>query len=223
MSVSCLIFFLSPFFGAFIQQLYIIYYSRWLIFIYSMLLAKQHINWCSWMTYSDILIIHGYFFSLFSFSLSRLWIRICRNSISNSTQIQCQKISNYTRLSTCWFRQLVPWAVNWFIASSKETSWKNLLLILIQVCKNFLFSFFHHFICLSIHYHCLAWPCLSSTFVIMWLVSSATLSMVGVVSTTSALILLSAWKWWLTTLQGDKKKIPIIQQSPYSQPSSQFS
>lgn len=138
-------FFLSPFFGAFIQQLYIIYYSRWLIFIYSMLLAKQHINWCSWMTYSDILIIHGYFFSLFSFSLSRLWIRICRNSISNSTQIQCQKISNYTRLSTCWFRQLVPWAVNWFIASSKETSWKNLLLILIQVCKNFSLFLFSPF------------------------------------------------------------------------------
>lgn len=80
----------------------------------------------------------------FSFSLIafRLWIRICHNSTNNSTQIQCQRILNYIRLSTCWFRQLVPWAGNWFIVSSKETSWKNLLLILIQVCWEKISIFF---------------------------------------------------------------------------------
>lgn len=162
--------FSSPLFGAFIQHCTsFIIRDAW--FLCAMLLAKQHVNWCSWMTYSDTLIIHGHKY-ISPISLSRLWIRICRNSISNSTQIQCQRISNYTRPSTCWFRQLVPWAVSWFIASSKETSWKSLLLTLIQVCKDFSLIFrlpFNRFICSSI--------VSPTTFVIMWLVSSVILSM----------------------------------------------
>lgn len=146
-------------------------------------------------------------FSLSLFPLSRLWIRICRNSISNSTQIQCQKISNYTRLSTCWFRQLVPWAVNWFIASSKETNWKNLLLILIQVCKNFsLFVFclfpFNRFICSSIENlkFPLPSPCLHFRHYVISVFSYPV--NVGVVSTTSApySFVCHHWKWWLATL-----------------------
>lgn len=120
--------------------------------------------------------------------LSRLWIRICRNSISNSTQIQCQRISNYTRPSTCWFRQLAPWAVSWFIASSKETSWKSLLLTLIQVCKVFLsFSVFPSTV--SFVHRSDRKPHYFRHYVIS--VFSYPVN-VGVASTTSASILLSA-------------------------------
>lgn len=83
--------------------------------------------------------------SFFSFCLTdicRLWIKICLNLTNNSILILCRKILNYTRHSTCWFRLRVPWVESWFIASSKETRWKNLLSILIQVCKEFYFLLF---------------------------------------------------------------------------------
>lgn len=56
---------------------------------------------------------------------------------NNSTQTRCRKILNYTRHSTCWFRQPVPWAESWFIVSSKATRWRNSPWISIQVCKEF--------------------------------------------------------------------------------------